>query len=36
METSSVFGYLEAYSMNAFSSYLYGSELRDIKGEALG
>jgi hypothetical protein len=28
--------YLEAYFMNAFSGYLYGSKLRDIKGEALG
>jgi hypothetical protein len=36
MKTSSVVRYLEAYSMNAFSGYLYRSKLRDIKGEALG
>jgi len=33
METSSVVKYLEAYPMNAFSRYLYCSDLMDIKAQ---
>jgi hypothetical protein len=33
METSSVVKYLEAYPMNAFSGYLYCSDLMDIKAQ---
>jgi hypothetical protein len=33
METSSVVKYLEAYLMNAFSGYLYCSDLMDIKAQ---